>query len=59
MLYDVNIKSCYEDLFEIKISNSVSILFIIKYQNIDLLINIVNKIFKKKLNIMKAWNKKF
>jgi hypothetical protein len=54
MLHDENIKSYYEDLFEIKISNSAYILFSIEYQNIDLLINKVNNIFKKKLNTLKT-----
>jgi hypothetical protein len=53
LIYDINIKSYYVDLFKIKISTSASILFSIEYQNIDFLINILNKISKKKLNILK------
>jgi hypothetical protein len=35
LIYDTNIKSYYVDLFEIKISTSSPILFIIKSQSID------------------------
>jgi hypothetical protein len=53
LIYDTNIKKYFVDLFEIKISTYDPILFSIEYQNIDFLINILNKISKKKLNTFK------